>query len=143
MMERAIGRNRRSRRPDGRLKFLIDEMHSHRVAVVLRESGFDAIAVTEQPGLRGTPDERLLELAFDERRVVVTENIDDFTSLARLWAANLRPQAGIVLTLEDRFPRHHPLHPEMLRDALVALTQNVSATDLIASGTLVWWLKRG
>jgi predicted nuclease of predicted toxin-antitoxin system len=78
------------------LRLLIDEDLSPRVAQSLREEdGVDAVAVRDR-GKLGATDQAVIELAFDENRILVTANVADFVRLATARQVH----AGIVL-LED------------------------------------------
>ena len=60
--------------------FLIDEMFPASTAAWLREKySYDAVHVTEI-GLRGAPDEQVAATARAESRVIVTENVADFSA---------------------------------------------------------------
>jgi hypothetical protein len=50
----------------------------------------------DDPSLEGWDDPDLLLLAAQERRVLVTSNVKDFWPLAREWAAEGRPHAGLI-----------------------------------------------
>jgi hypothetical protein len=62
------------------VRWLIDEMLPPAIADLLTELGHDAVSV-EAAGRRGAHDRELVELAVDERRCIVTENVADFASL--------------------------------------------------------------
>lgn len=62
------------------MKFLIDSMLPPHAAQQLRDLGHDAVTPTEM-GAHNLPDDVLIELATQERRVIVTENASDFASV--------------------------------------------------------------
>ena len=64
------------------MKALLDEQLSPQIAVLLREAGYDAVAVAERVDLVGSIDSTILEVATGEGRAVVTNNIKDFRPLA-------------------------------------------------------------
>ncbi|HKY38900.1 MAG TPA: DUF5615 family PIN-like protein [Polyangiaceae bacterium] len=74
------------------VKLLIDENLSPAVAHKLRTEGFDVVHVRDR-GLLAGSDAQVFEKAYEEDRVVVTSNVDDFLQLAR--AAEVH--AGMVL----------------------------------------------
>jgi predicted nuclease of predicted toxin-antitoxin system len=76
-------------------KLLIDEDLSPSVAQAIRADGFDACHVRDRKML-GDKDHRVLDKAFEEDRIVVTANVDDFVKLARKRDLH----AGMVL-IED------------------------------------------
>lgn len=71
-----------------RVKLLIDEDMSPRVAVALCADGVDACHVRD-PDMLGATDKRVLERAFVEDRILVTANVDDFVKLAAQTACSL------------------------------------------------------
>ena len=77
--------------------FLDAHVSARRIAAALREQGHDVRAADEERELDGWEDERLLELATTERRIMVTFNVKDFARLATEWAAAGRPHAGLLL----------------------------------------------
>ncbi len=64
------------------MKALLDEQLSPQIAVLLREAGYDVVAVVERVDLVGSIDSTILEVATSEGRAVVTNNIKDFRPLA-------------------------------------------------------------
>jgi hypothetical protein len=111
-------------------------MHTAAIAVVLRERGIDAIAVTEVAGLRGTADAELFTWAAAPGRSIVTENVRDFIPLAQRMAGDGHDHAGLILTNPRRFPRSTVAYPGGLIEAL---------TGLASSGwpdgpSQTWWL---
>lgn len=86
------------------MKLLLDEQISGKVAVPLREQGHDAIAVTDEPALRGLSDPDLFELAQGQERVVVTFNVADFVAIVREFAQASRPHRGLILVNQGRLP---------------------------------------
>ena len=77
------------------MKLLLDENLSARLAVELQAEGIDVVHVRER-GLLGATDPQVLQRAYEEDRILVTGNVDDFVRLAH--ARELHP--GIVL-VED------------------------------------------
>lgn len=87
------------------MRILLDEMLSPEIAKNLRAAGADVLAVSEEPHLRGTPDADLLALAAGEGRLLVTDNVQDFAPLDRLWAAQGRSHAGVLFVSSKAFPQ--------------------------------------
>ncbi|MFM9138960.1 MAG: DUF5615 family PIN-like protein [Solirubrobacterales bacterium] len=63
------------------MRFLLDEMLSKRIAEGLRKRGIDAVAVTERDELVALDDSQILDVAKNEERVLVTNNVADFRRL--------------------------------------------------------------
>ena len=61
-------------------------------------------AVAEDDGLRGGSDDRILEAAVTEDRVLVTYDVRDFGSTGARMAVAGEPHPGIVLVSSRRFP---------------------------------------
>lgn len=75
------------------MKLLLDENLSPVVALTLaREDGIDACHVRDR-GLLGWEDPEVFERAFQEDRIVVTCNVNDFLELARRCELH----AGLIL----------------------------------------------
>jgi hypothetical protein len=88
------------------VKLLLDAMYTHVVAEQLRRRGHDVMSAHEREGLAAASDERLLDVAASEGRAVVTENIHDFMDLDAEYRRDGRAHFGVVLTSDQRFPRH-------------------------------------
>ena len=76
-------------------KLLLDENLSPTVAARLRKEGFDVVSARDRR-LRGKSDQRVLERAFEEDRILVTANVGDFEKLV----ASRDLHAGIALVIE-------------------------------------------
>ncbi len=83
---------------------LLDEMLPPALAAALNGAGCDTAAISADPGLRGTPDAEVLELAAAQGRVLVTDNIRDFVPLSNAWAAQGRTHPGLLLLSSRTFP---------------------------------------
>ena len=84
------------------MKALLDEQLSPQVAVLLREAGYDVVAVIERVDLVGSIDSTILEVATSEGRAVVTNNIKDFRPLAAERLAQGRTHGGLILVPSTR-----------------------------------------
>ena len=70
------------------IRFLLDEHYPGWLAEGLAADGVEAVALTaHRPGLRGADDQRVLEAAVAEGRVVVTEDVSTFSAAAALVQA--------------------------------------------------------
>lgn len=84
------------------MRALLDEQLSPRIAELLREAGYDVVAVAERDELIGSSDAILLEVATSEERAVITNNIKDFRPLAAEFLARGREHAGLILVPSTR-----------------------------------------
>jgi hypothetical protein len=79
------------------VRLLLDaHVSARRIATALREQ-HDVRAADEERELDGWDDERLLELATQEDRTMVTFNVADFARITTEWAAASRSHAGCLL----------------------------------------------
>jgi hypothetical protein len=76
--------------------FLDAHVSGRHIATSLREQ-HDVRAADEERQLDGWEDERLLALATDEARVMITFNVGDFARITTEWAAAGRSHAGCLL----------------------------------------------
>lgn len=80
------------------MRLLLDaNLSPRRIAVPLRRSKHDVLALAEDAAYEGLPDPHVLELAASEKRILITRNNRDFAPLAREWAEAQRPHAGLML----------------------------------------------
>lgn len=63
------------------MRLLLDEMLSPAIARALRLRGHDVQAIQERPEWRSLEDRRVVALAREERRVIVTDNLIDMRPL--------------------------------------------------------------
>jgi hypothetical protein len=90
------------------LKLLFDEMYPPAIAEQLCGRGHDVEGVTDRPELRALSDEELFGLALQERRAIVTENVDDFSVIADGYDRRGQLHHGIVFVNPGRFFRGDP-----------------------------------
>ncbi len=97
------------------IKLLIDEDLSPRVAHFLCEKCLiDSISVRDR-GLLSSNDQKILEYAFQEDRILVTANIQDFEELAR--SCEVHP--GIVLVRDGSLLRQEQI--TIVKNAIQAI----------------------
>ena len=75
--------------------FLDAHISGPRIARALRGHGHDVRAADEERELDGMEDEELLGVAAEERRVMITFDVKDFSVIARRWAEAGRKHAGL------------------------------------------------
>ena len=81
------------------IKLLLDEDVWLRLAVALREAGYDAVSVNEI-GRKGYSDVDQLAFAIEENRVLFTHNIRDFAPLAQQYAQIERSHPGNIVAVQ-------------------------------------------
>jgi predicted nuclease of predicted toxin-antitoxin system len=117
------------------VKLLLDEMWPPSIAVQLRQRGHDVVAVAERPELMGQTDDAVWAAAQADGWVVVTENVVDYRPLAAEDLRQGRSHCGLILTSNQRVPRHRP---GTIGRLVVALDELVSAgVELMSSE---YWL---
>lgn len=84
------------------MKALLDEQLSPQLAVVLRQRGYDVLAVADREDLLGRSDRIILEVASSELRAVVTNNVKDFRPLAAERLARGQAHGGLILLPSSR-----------------------------------------
>ena len=78
------------------MRFYLDESLSDDIAVTARRLGLD-VSSSHAAGNDGTPDDVQLAYAARESRCIVTTNYAHFIELAREYAEQAQPHAGILL----------------------------------------------
>jgi len=80
------------------MRFLLDaHLSPKRIGDPLRKAGHDVFALAEHPELDGLSDLQVLELAGEDKRILVTRNARDFAPLLRTWAESRRSHPGCIL----------------------------------------------
>lgn len=116
------------------MRLLLDENLSSRIAEGLRARGFDVLAVTEVPELRGQPDATVFEWAIDHGRAIATYDVDFATILQERIAVEALV-VGVLLLSKHRFPRGDRGLGALTR----ALSAFLDAPDVdVAPGRLIW-----
>jgi predicted nuclease of predicted toxin-antitoxin system len=105
----------------GHLKLLLDaHVSDDHIAEVLRGRGYDVEALIAHPEMEGWTDDRVLGLAAEEGRIVVTFNHRHFVPLAAVWYGLGKHHAGIV-TFADIKQNEFGLIIERLEAILTAM----------------------
>jgi predicted nuclease of predicted toxin-antitoxin system len=84
------------------VRLLLDEHISPAVAEQLRGRGHDVVAAAEV-GLAGVVDPQVLSWAAAERRLVVTNNIQDFRPLHAMYLTTGATHHGILLVPTGKY----------------------------------------
>lgn len=118
-----------------RHKLLLDKNLSPAAGIALRAAGVDVVHVRER-GLLGATDAAVLDCAFQEDRIVVTANVDDFVKLARAREIH----SGIVLIQESGLTREEQL--TVMRRALDLREEEYSYRRDLINRVLHFWADR-
>ena len=118
------------------MRLLLDEHFDPELARQLRERhGHDVRPVSKDPRLEALSDANVLAYATREGRVLVTENVVDFTRLHRYVLAAGERHAGLIFTNPRRFPRDKRAMGHLLcalDDYLRGLPMDADLTDGIS-----------
>jgi hypothetical protein len=113
--------------------FLDAHVSARRIATALRQR-YDVRAADEERELDGWEDERLLALAYEEGRIMVTFNVADFARVTTEWAAAGRSHAGCLLIVGIDHAEFG-LILRVIERALVSRPDQESWIDYTAWGT--------
>jgi len=75
------------------MKFLLDESAEYRLATFLQEKGYNVTAIGHDYP-HSLPDREVLAIAYEEQRILITNDRSDFGELIFRYYA---PHAGIIL----------------------------------------------
>jgi predicted nuclease of predicted toxin-antitoxin system len=102
-------------------KLHLNEHLSPRLAVQLRQYGFN-VTCTLESGMVSEDDARQLAHAVSEQRAIVTFNHKDFVTLHRQYMAEHKEHWGIIFSTEESV--------DVLRRRLLRLLNTISAEEL-------------
>jgi hypothetical protein len=115
------------------MKLALDHHYSPAIAAELRKRGFDVIAAVER-GWETEDDEALLGICDKEWRALVTNNVADFSVIARGWALEGRRHSGLIFTSDASMPRGRQTigrYVEALEELLLANPRDDAFTDRV------------
>ena len=115
------------------MKLALDHHYSTAIATRLGERGFDVVAAIEQ-GWETEDDEALLVLCDKGRRALLTNNVADFTVIARGLALEGRRHSGLIFTSDAGMPRSRQTigrYVEILEELLRANPRDDPFTDRV------------
>lgn len=110
------------------VRLLVDENLDPLMAEVLRQRGYDAVAVGPI-GKAGTSDRELIKWASGEDRAIITLNTVDFLELAREYSESGWEHAGIIVSAQAPF-----------RDLLARMTRLLTRKQAEDLFNTVEWL---
>lgn len=122
-----------------RLRPLLDEMCSPRIAEQLRARGHDVVGALERDELRGLSDEDLFVWAAQDRRAIVTFDVGDLSELALRVRAAEQHHCGVILVPSRRFSPSATGIGALVRALDAVLGAHPGVGDLV-NDTL--WLER-
>jgi predicted oxidoreductase len=88
------------------VKLALDHHYPAAIAEQLRRDDHDVITAAER-GWHREPDEAFLTLCAGEQRTLLTNNVGDFMTIVRNWAASGQHHAGLTFTSDASLPRTH------------------------------------
>lgn len=98
------------------MKLLLDGMISPRIARELREKGHDIQAIKKhRPELETVADREIVERMSEERRAVLTNDVDDFQPIHHSVVAAGKEHYGMVFTSDATMPRDKASIPLWVR----------------------------
>ena len=110
-------------------RLILDEHLDPFMASVLQDRGHDALTIVGA-GLRSARDEAIMEWAFAQNRVILTEDRRDFPRLVREWNALGRNFPGVVLLSRGSFSRIESLSR--------SIEQHITADPDRLQNSLTW-----
>ncbi len=113
--------------------FLDAHVSARRIATSLSKK-HDVRAADEERELDGWEDERLLALASEEGRIMVTFNVADFARITTEWAASGRAHTGCLLIVGIDHAEFG-LILRVIEHALTSRPDHASWIDYTAWGT--------
>ena len=86
------------------MKLILDHHYPAAIAVGLRRRGVTAATLLEH-GWQVLDDDAVLDACQADGLTLVTNNVADFTVIARQWQVQGRSHCGLIFTSDRRWPR--------------------------------------
>lgn len=118
------------------MKLLLDEMYARDIAEGLRERGHDVASASERDDLRSVADAVIFEQMQVEGRVIVTNNVRDFSPLAQQALQSGSTFYGIVFTSDRSLPRSKGHIGTFI--GLLDLFMNAHAAEEVLPAKIEW-----
>lgn len=80
------------------MRLLLDaNLSPKRIGAALEKRGHDVLSLASDAALGALDDPQVLQLAAEQRRILVTRNSRDFAPLLREWSEEGRHHSGCIL----------------------------------------------
>lgn len=115
------------------MKLTLDHHYSKALAEELRQRGHDVVSALER-GWETEEDEPLLMACQGEQRALLTNNVADFTVMARRWATEGRRHSGLIFTSDSALPRGRSMigkYIELLGELLTSNRKGEAFADRV------------
>ena len=113
------------------MRLLLDEMISPRIARELREAGYDVQAIKrDRNDLLGSSDLKLVRRMATERRTIVTNDVDDFTTIHERLLAAGQEHHGMIFTDDAAMPRTKAAVPKWVQTLSELLAAHTAEDSL-------------
>ena len=114
------------------MRLLLDEMISPRIALALRDLGWDVHAIKkDRADLQAQADADIVRLMKAELRVIVTNNVNDFMPIHNLLLRQGDSHAGMIFTFDSTMPRNKDSNPTWIKGMDALLREHPSDNAMV------------